>query len=102
VKYALAGSWPGGYQGSVTYRNSGTAAVNGWTLKWTMPSGHTLGSLWGGTATTSGSTVTVTSLDWNKQVPAGGSISVGFLGNGDGATSAPASFSVNGASCTAG
>jgi hypothetical protein len=102
VAYTVSGSWPGGYQGAVTYKNTGTAAVNGWTLKWTMPSGHTVTSLWGGTATSSGSNVTVTSFDWNKQVAAGGTVSIGFIGGGDGTTSAPASFTVNGATCTAG
>jgi len=102
VTYSVAGQWPGGYQAAVTVKNTGTSAVNGWTLKWTMPSGHAVTSLWGGTATTSGSTVSVASLDWNQQIAVGGTTSVGFLGSGDGASSTPSAFTLNGAACTAG
>jgi cellulase/cellobiase CelA1 len=100
VKYAVTGSWPGGYQAAVTLTNTGSAAISGWTLRWTMPSGHTVASLWGGTVSSSGANVTVANPDWNRTIAAGANVQIGFIGSGDGATSTPSSFTVNGSSCT--
>ncbi|MBB5962394.1 lytic polysaccharide monooxygenase auxiliary activity family 9 protein [Planomonospora venezuelensis] len=82
--YRTVTSWPGGFQGEVTVRNPGTAAVNGWTVRWTLGDGSAINSLWSATHTVSGSTVTAKNADWNRTVPAGGSTTFGFTGSGAG------------------
>jgi endo-1,4-beta-xylanase len=78
-------SWPGGFQSTVTVR-AGSAPVNGWTVKWTWPSGQTISSLWNGTQSGSGSSVTVSNAAYNGSIAAGSSTTFGFTANGSAAT----------------
>ncbi|MEV1206063.1 cellulose binding domain-containing protein, partial [Microbispora rosea] len=80
-------SWPGGFQSEVTVR-AGGSAVNGWTVKWTWPGGQTISSLWNGTQSVSGSSVTVRNAAYNGSVAAGASTTFGFTANGTAATPA--------------
>ncbi|MEU9886699.1 endo-1,4-beta-xylanase [Sphaerisporangium sp. NPDC051011] len=74
-------SWQGGFQSTVTVR-AGTSPVNGWTVRWTWPGGQTISSLWNGTHTVSGSTVTVRNAPYNGSIAANGSTTFGFTANG--------------------
>ena len=56
--------------------------------------------MWGGTPTQSGSTVTVTPVDYTRTIPAGGSVSIGFLANQGSTNPAPTAFTLNGGTCT--
>jgi predicted carbohydrate-binding protein with CBM5 and CBM33 domain len=87
AEYKVSNSWGGGFQGEVTVR-AGTAAVSGWTVRWTLGSGQTIGSLWNGQLTTSGSSVTVRNVAHNGSIASGGSATFGFTANGS-AGSAP-------------
>ncbi|GIH31392.1 endo-1,4-beta-xylanase [Microbispora amethystogenes] len=78
-------SWGGGFQSEVTVQ-AGSSAVNGWTVKWTWPSGQSISSLWNGRQSTSGSSVTVTNESYNGSIAAGGSTTFGFTANGNAAT----------------
>ncbi|GAA3157053.1 lytic polysaccharide monooxygenase [Planomonospora alba] len=82
ASFKTVSSWSGGYQGEVTVTNSGGSALNGWTVTWTLPGGSTINSLWSGTHTVSGSSVTVKNADWNRSIPANGSTTFGFTANG--------------------
>ncbi|HEX4818183.1 MAG TPA: cellulose binding domain-containing protein, partial [Nonomuraea sp.] len=80
--------WSNGYViQPLTIANTGTSAVNGWTVTVTLPAGHTLTGSWNGTATVSGQTVTIRNVSHNGAIAPGGSItSVGFQAsrpNGD-------------------
>ena len=98
VGFTITNSWSTGFQGSLSIQNTGTSAFSGWTLTWTSPGGATISQLWNGTATQSGSTVTVTSLSYNANIAAGASYNdVGFTANGTAAV--PTSFSINGTPC---
>jgi cellulose 1,4-beta-cellobiosidase len=98
VGYTITNAWSTGFQVALSIQNTGTLALNGWTLTWTFPSGQSIASLWNGTATQSASAVTVTNLGYNANIAAGASSNdVGFVGNGAGA--APTSFSINGVVC---
>jgi dienelactone hydrolase len=81
ASYRTVGSWPGGFQGEVTV-TAGSAAVDGWTVRWTLGGGQTITQLWSGTLTTNGSSVTVRNASYNAAVPASGSTTFGFLANG--------------------
>ncbi|MEO3818753.1 lytic polysaccharide monooxygenase [Plantactinospora sp. B24E8] len=86
--YRLTGNWSGGFQAEVTVRNSGTSALSGWTTSWTYANGQTIGSLWNGQHTQSGSSVTVRNVGHNGSLAAGASATFGFVGNVSGSTNA--------------
>lgn len=100
VAYRLTGQWQGGFQASVTVRNTGTKATNGWTLRWSFSNGETVRDMWNASPRQSGATVTAVNADYNRQIAPGGSVEIGFNGNSRGAHSAPSAFTFNGASCS--
>ncbi|MFC6594976.1 cellulose binding domain-containing protein [Kitasatospora paranensis] len=101
VTYAVSSQWGGGFGANVTVRNTGSTAVNGWTLRWAFADGQTVGSLWNGSWTQTGANVAVTNLSYNGALAAGGgSTSFGFNGTWGSANSKPSAFTLNGASCT--
>jgi len=99
VAYSAPNQWPGGFTANVTITNLGSA-INGWTLKWTWPSGQTIQQAWNSTATQSGSAVTVTNAAWNGSLAAGGTATFGFNGGFGSTNTAPTSFTLNGTLCS--
>jgi Glycosyl hydrolase family 12/Cellulose binding domain len=91
--YSLVNSWPGGFQGQVVVRNTGSGTLNGWRLGWTYPGNQTISSLWNGVYSQSGSSVTVNNASYNASIPSGGTVTVGFTGTYSGTNTAPASIS---------
>jgi mannan endo-1,4-beta-mannosidase len=100
VTYKIAGQWQGGFQGDVKIANTGTAAVNGWTLRWTWANGQTVSQSWGATTSQSGATLSATNVSYTGNIPVNGSVSFGFIGSWNGTNSAPTGFTLNGAACT--
>ncbi|WLW57073.1 cellulase family glycosylhydrolase [Streptomyces sp. YU58] len=100
VGYRVVGEWQGGFQGEIAVRNTGTAAVTGWKLGFTFADGQTVTNMWGGTATQSGGTVSVTPASYTNTITVGGSVSVGFIGTKGATNAAPTAFTLNGAPCT--
>ncbi|MFI6096192.1 cellulose-binding domain-containing protein [Lentzea sp. NPDC051213] len=100
VAYRLTGQWQGGFQASVTVRNTSAVATNGWTLRWSFAHGETVRDMWNATPRQSGATVNAANADYNPQIAPGGSVQIGFNGNSRGATPAPAAFTLNGAQCS--
>lgn len=101
VSYAVTNQWPGGFQAAVTIENTGTTALQNWTLTWSFPNGQTISGLWNGAETQSGANVTVKNLSYNGTIAAGGSYNgVGFTGTwNNSANGAPSAFAVNGVAC---
>ena len=91
--YSVTASWPGGFQGQVVVRNTGSATLSGWRLGWTFPGDQKITNLWNGGYTQSGAAVTVTSAAYNGTLPAGGTATVGFTGTYTSSDPAPASVS---------
>jgi len=75
--YQITNQWNTGFGANVTV-TAGSAAVNGWTARWTFGAGQTITQLWNGTLTTSGSAITVTNLGFNGNLSPGGSTTFGF------------------------
>ncbi|MFI9172770.1 cellulase family glycosylhydrolase [Streptomyces lincolnensis] len=100
VGYRVVGDWQGGFQGEIALRNTGTAALTGWKLGFTFANGQTVTNMWGGTATQSGGTVAVTPASYTNTIPAGGSVTVGFIGTKGATNAAPTAFTLNGATCS--
>jgi glycosyl hydrolase family 12/cellulose binding protein with CBM2 domain len=88
--YLVVSSWPGGFQGQVVVRNTGSAALSGWQLGWTFPGSQQISNLWNGSYTQTGATVAVTSASYDSSVPAGGTATVGFTATYTGSNSGPA------------
>jgi endo-1,4-beta-xylanase len=71
--------WTGGYVlQPVTVTNTGTSAVTGWTVTFTLPAGHTLTGSWNAVLTTSGSTVTARNANYNGNLAPNASTTFGF------------------------
>ena len=102
VAYRVAGQWQGGFQGEVTIRNTGSAPVSGWSLRWSFANGQTVSQMWNATPTQSGAQVTATNAGWNAMIAPGGSTSLGFIGSWNGTNTAPTAFTLNGSACTTG
>ncbi|MEN3536725.1 cellulose binding domain-containing protein [Microbispora sp. ZYX-F-249] len=102
VRLRDTNDWGNGYVGSVDITNTGTAAVDGWTLHFTWPTAwQSVSSGWSGNWTQNGTSVTVTSTPDNGKLAPGASTSVGFVGAYSGPNVLPAAFTLNGALCTA-
>ncbi|GGR10246.1 cellulase family glycosylhydrolase [Streptomyces aurantiogriseus] len=99
VGYRVVGEWPGGFQGEIALRNTGTAPVNGWTLVFAFANGQTINNMWGGTPTQTGGTVSVIPASYTSTIPAGGSVTLGFIAAKGATNTAPASFTLNGSAC---
>jgi hypothetical protein len=88
--------WGSGFTGQITFRNSSSTALNGWTLGFDFAGQIT--SLWNGTVVShTGNHYVVGNVSWNANVPAGGTVSFGFTGSPGNVTVGPTSFVLNGA-----
>jgi poly(3-hydroxybutyrate) depolymerase len=79
--YRTVNSWPGGFQGEVTV-TAGSAAINGWTVRWTLEGGQAITQVWDGTLSTTGSSVSVGNASYNGALQPSASTNFGFLANG--------------------
>ncbi|MFF5177710.1 cellulose binding domain-containing protein [Micromonospora sp. NPDC000316] len=99
VKYT-PNSWNNGFTADVQITNTGSSAINGWTLNYTLPSGQTVTNAWNATVNQSGSAVTARNVGHNGSIAPGGTASFGYQGTLNGSYSSPTSFSLNGATCS--
>ncbi|TCB95973.1 endoglucanase [Micromonospora zingiberis] len=92
-------AWTGGFTAEIRVTNR-AAALTGWTLAFTVGSGVRLSNGWNGVWSQSGTRVEVRNLDYNGNVPSGGTLSVGFQGTWTGSSlPAPSGFTLNGTAC---
>ncbi|MFJ8082516.1 PHB depolymerase family esterase [Streptomyces sp. NPDC096205] len=95
-------AWNTGLTASVTITNTGSTAINGWKLGFTLPSGQTVTNGWGAAyAPTSGS-VTATNVSYNATIAPNASVSIGYQATHTGNSAAPSAFTLNGAACATG
>lgn len=100
VTYRVDSQWSGGFTATVNITNNGTAAINGWNLKFNFPSNQQVSQLWNGSYSQTGQQMTVNNASWNGTIPAGGSTSFGFLAIFSGSNVNPTSFTLNNAPCS--
>ncbi len=68
------------FQIGITINNGTSSEKNGWTVSITVPSGTEIINKWNGNFSVNGSTITITPVDYNSVIPAGGNISdVGLI-----------------------
>jgi len=99
-----ASNWGGanGFTASVTITNTGSSAVNGWTLRFAFTAGQRVTDGWSASwSQPSGSAnVSATNLSWNAVIAPGASVGIGFNGSHTGSNPAPAGFTLNNAVCS--
>jgi len=93
-------SWNTGLTESITITNAGTAAINGWSLTFTLPSGQTITSGWNATYSPTTAAVTAKNVSYNASIAPGATVSIGFQANHTGNAAKPTSFALNGVSCS--
>lgn len=98
VTYAVS-AWNTGLTAAITIANTGGAAINGWSLAFTLPGGQTITSGWNGTYSPTSGAVTARNVSYNATIGPNGSIGIGFQATHTGNTGKPASFTLNGATC---
>ncbi|MGW3965091.1 cellulose binding domain-containing protein [Amycolatopsis sp. NPDC005003] len=94
VTSAVTSSWNGGYQLEFTVKNTGTAALTGWTTAFSFSGGQQLTNSWNAAATQSGQQVRAANQNYNGTLAAGASTTWGAVVTG---TSQP----LGGLACTA-
>jgi chitodextrinase len=93
----LQTGWSNGYvMQPNTVTNTGTASLNGWTVTFTLPAGHTITGSWNATVTVTGQTVTARGIaGQNAALGAGAGTTWGFQASRpNGSTAVP-----SGATC---
>ena len=104
VTYNISDGWGSGFVANVSVTDTGPNPITGWTLAFSFPSDteSVSGSNWNANWTETGRNVIVTPLSWDANLAAnsGNTISMGFVGNQNGAYPSPASFTLNGTVCT--
>jgi poly(hydroxyalkanoate) depolymerase family esterase len=93
-------AWNNGLVENITITNTGGAAVNGWSLIFTLPGGQAITGGWNATYSPTSGRVTATNASYDGSIPAGGSVSIGFQATHTGNAGAPTGFTLNGASCS--
>ena len=90
--YAVTQDWGSGFQAQVRLSNDGTNSVPFSALSFSLPA--SISSMWDAKLVSqAGSNYSVTNAGWNTAIPAGGSITFGFVANGP---STASSFVLNG------
>ncbi|WP_421740830.1 cellulose binding domain-containing protein [Cellulomonas sp.] len=101
VDYTVTNQWASGFGADVLITNLGDP-VSAWTLAWSFTAGQTVTQAWNATASQSGAVVTAKNVSYNASLATGASASFGFNGAWSGSNPVPASFALNGATCTGG
>jgi len=92
-------AWNTGLTSSITIGNSGTTAIDGWSLVFTLPGGQTVTSGWNADYSAAAGQVTARNVSHNATIAPGASIDIGFQAAHTGNTATPTSFTLNGTAC---
>jgi hypothetical protein len=100
IAYRVSSQWAGGFTANVDVTNLGDP-LNGWSLRWSFTAGQSAAEAWNAVVTQSGSAATAANASWNAGLAANATTSFGFNGSWNNAANpAPASFALNGVTCT--
>ncbi|KOT33984.1 cellulose-binding protein [Streptomyces caelestis] len=94
-------AWNTGLTANITVTNTGTTAVDGWSLGFTLPNGQTITSGWNADYSPVSGRVTARNVAHNTTIAPGASVDIGFQAVHTGNTAPPGSYTLNGTACTA-
>ncbi|NGY65151.1 PHB depolymerase family esterase [Lentzea sp. NEAU-D13] len=100
VGYAV-NPWNTGLTAQITIANTGSTAIDGWTLDFALPGGQRITNGWGATYAPDSGTVTARNVDYTARIAAGSSVQIGLQATHNGNPGAATSFRLNGTTCTA-
>jgi hypothetical protein len=100
VTYTRQSEWAGGFVANVVISNTGPSTITGWTLTFAFPGDQKVTSAWNAAVAQSGQSVTATSLTYNATIAPGGGASFGLQGTWIANDASPASFTLNGTTCS--
>ncbi|MEU4531656.1 PHB depolymerase family esterase [Micromonospora ureilytica] len=93
-------AWNSGLTASVAITNTGTTAVNGWALTFTLPTGQRITNGWNAQYAPASGAVTARNVSYNNTIAPNASVEIGFQATHEGGTGKPTSFALNGAACS--
>ncbi|MGW7303622.1 GH12 family glycosyl hydrolase domain-containing protein [Streptomyces sp. NPDC054829] len=92
--------WQGGFTANVTVRNTGSTALDGWQLGFTLPTGQRITGSWNANLSGASGAVVASPVAHNTRIAAGGTQNFGFQGTYGGSFAEPTAFTLNGSACT--
>ncbi|MFP8884079.1 CE1 family esterase [Streptomyces mangrovi] len=98
---ATVNAWNTGLTSSITITNTGTTAIEGWSLALTLPDGQTITSGWNAQYSPASGRVTARNVSYNATIAPGASVDIGFQATHTGDTAPPGSYALNGTACAA-
>ena len=99
VTYKVDSVWGDGFTATVTVKNTGPAAVEGWQLTWSYAGGQRVTSAWNATVTQRGADVVAQDAGWNRSIAPGATVGVGIQGSLSGSNPSPTAFALNAGAC---
>jgi chitinase len=93
--FAITQDWGSGFEGRIRLTNNDPTPVQNWSLDFDYNANIT--SLWDGQVVShSGTHYVVSNAGWNKDIPAGGTVSFGFVAAPGSPNTPPSNYVVNG------
>ncbi|MCZ0210103.1 cellulose binding domain-containing protein [Streptomyces sp. UMAF16] len=92
-------AWNTGLTANLTVTNTGTTAIDGWSLAFTLPEGQTITSGWNADYSPASGRVTARNVSHNATIAPGASVDIGFQATHGGNTAGPGSYTLNGTAC---
>ena len=92
-------AWNTGLTSNITITNTGSSAISGWSLAFTLPAGQTITSGWNATFAPASGAVTARNVAYNADLAPNASITIGFQATHTGNSGAPSAFTLNDAAC---
>ncbi len=99
VQYTM-GQWDTGFSVGINITNTGTTAINGWTLTFAFSGNQRITQIWNGTLTQTGENISIKDAGYNANIAPGSYTGLGFNGTYSGVNNSPILFSVNNQACT--
>nr|WP_269476401.1 glycoside hydrolase family 9 protein [Phytohabitans suffuscus] len=100
VSYVVHGTWADGFTAQATVTNTGTTAIDGWSLRWAFLGGQKITQSWLADTTQAGATVTARNQSHNRRIEPGAAKTFGFNATTSGPNPSPGLFTLNGATCS--
>ncbi|MCX5335727.1 cellulose binding domain-containing protein [Streptomyces sp. NBC_00140] len=92
-------AWNSGLTANITLTNTGTTAIDGWSLGFTLPAGQTVTSGWNAAYSPASGRVTAVNASHNATIAPGASVDIGFQATHTGNTASPDAYTLNGTAC---
>ena len=94
--FQVTQDWGSGFQASMSITNAQSSDVNNWQLEFDYPANIT--SIWDAKIVShTGDHYVLQGAGWNNNLPAGGTVSFGFLGSPGNTSASPSNYRLNGA-----